>query len=330
MRRRELLGTLTGAVMAGALAPRIAHGQHAALPMIGFLDSRAPDSLRERLRGMRQGLKDAGYVEGENVVILYRYAENQGERLPDLVAELVQRQVSVIIASGGPPVTFAAKAATTTIPIVFLISSDPVALGLVASVARPGGNLTGINFLNRELTPKRVELLRALVPAATRLALLVNPTGPWAEGMLRDVEPAARSLGMQVRVLKASTSAEIDAAFANIAADRPDVLLAGEDPFYNTRRLQLSLLAIRHGIPAAFSGREYAEAGGLMSYGSDITDAYRQVGVYTGRILKGAKPAALPVVQSDKFELTINAVTARALGITVPQSMLVAADHVID
>ena len=314
--------------MAGALAPRLALAQQQAMPVIGFLDGRVPDSLRDRLRGMRQGLKDAGYVEGENVTIVYRYAENQSERLPELAAELVQRRVSVIIASGGPPVTFAAKAATAAIPIVFLISSDPVALGLVSSVARPGGNLTGVNFLNRELTSKRLELLRTLVPTATRLALLVNPKGPWAENMLQDVESAARSLGLQVRVLKAS--AEIDAAFASIGADRPDVLLAAEDPFYNTRRLQLSLLAMRHGIPSAFSGLEYTEAGGLMSYGSDITEAYRQVGAYAGRILKGAKPADLPVAQLDKFELTINAVKARALGIAVPQSMLVAADHVIE
>jgi putative ABC transport system substrate-binding protein len=326
VKRREFIAGLGGA----AAWPLAAHAQQPAMPVIGFLDGREPDSLRERLRGMRQGLKDTGYVEGENVAIVYRYAENQSERLPELAAELVQRRVSVIIASGGPAITFAAKAATTAIPIVFLISSDPVGLGLVASVARPGGNLTGVNFLNRDLTSKRLELLRAMMPAATRLALLMNPKGPWAESMLQDGELAARSLGLQVRVLKASTSAEIDAAFASIAADRPDVLLTGEDPLYNTRRLQLSLLAMRHGIPAAFSGREYAEAGGLMSYGSDITEAYRQVGVYAGRILKGAKPADLPVVQLDKFELTINAVTARALGVTVPQSMLVAADHVIE
>jgi putative ABC transport system substrate-binding protein len=326
VKRREFIAGLGGA----AAWPLAAHAQQPAMPVIGFLDGREPDSLRERLRGMRQGLKDTGYVEGENVAIVYRYAENQSERLPELAAELVQRRVSVIIASGGPAITFAAKAATTAIPIVFLISSDPVGLGLVASVARPGGNLTGVNFLNRDLTSKRLELLRAMMPAATRLALLMNPKGPWAESMLQDGELAARSLGLQVRVLKASTSAEIDAAFASIAADRPDVLLTGEDPLYNTRRLQLSLLAMRHGIPAAFSGREYAEAGGLMSYGSDITEACRQVGVYAGRILKGAKPADLPVVQLDKFELTINAVTARALGISVPQSMLVAAEHVIE
>ena len=327
MKRRAFITWLGGAAVAWPLAART---QQVAMPVIGFLDGRVPDTLRDRLRAMRRGLQDAGYVEGENVAIVYRYAENQSERLPELAAELVQRRVSVIIASGGPPVTFAAKAATAAIPIVFLISSDPVALGLVTSVARPGGNLTGVNFLNRELTSKRLELLRAMVPAATRLALLVNPKGPWAENMLQDVESAARSLGLQVRVLKATTSAEIDAAFASIAADRPDVLLAAEDPFYNTRRLQLSLLAMRHGIPAAFSGLEYTEAGGLMSYGSDIMEAYRQVGVYAGRILKGAKPAELPVVQLDKFELTINAVTARALGITVPQSILVAADHVIE
>lgn len=310
MRRHEFLRALGGAAVAGVLAPPLVFAQQQAMPVIGFLDGREPDSLRDRLRGMRQGLKDAGYIEGENVVIVYRYAENHSERLPELVAELVQRRVAVIIASGGPAITFAVKTATTAIPIVFLISSDPVAMDLVTSVARPGGNLTGINFLNRDLTSKRLELLRAMVPAATRLALLINPKGPWAESMMQDVELAARSLGLQVRVLKASTNAEIDAAFASIAVDRPDVLLAGEDPLYNTRRLQLSLLAMRHGIPAAFSGREYAEAGGLMSYGSDITEAYRQVGVYAGRILKGAKPADLPVVQLDKFELIINAVTA--------------------
>ena len=261
MKRREFIAGLGGA----AAWPLATHAQQSAIPVIGFLDGREPDSLRERLRGMRQGLKDTGYVEGENVAIVYRYAENQSERLPELAAELVQRRVSVIIASGGPAITFAAKTATTAIPIVFLISSDPVALGLVTSVARPGGNLTGVNFLNRDLTSKRLELLRAMMPAATRLALLMNPKGPWAESMLQDVELAARSLGLQVRVLKASTSAEIDAAFASIAADRPDVLLTGEDPLYNTRRLQLSLLAMRHGIPAAFSGHEYAEVGGLMS-----------------------------------------------------------------
>ena len=320
MKRREFIALLGGAAAAWPLAAR---AQQPAMPVIGFLDSRSPDAFADRLRGFRQGLKDTGYVEGENVAIEYRWAENQFDRLPELAAELVRRQVAVIVASGGAAAAFAAKAATTTIPIVFIVGEDPVRLGLVASLARPGGNLTGINFLSGELTAKRLELLRELVPGAARVAVLVNPANAAnTETTLRDVEPAARAMGLQIQVLNASTSREIDAAFATIVRERPDALFVGSDAFFNARRVQLALLAARHGVPAIYSDREYAEAGGLMSYGSNIVDAYRQVGVYAGRILKGAKPADLPVVQSSKFELVINPQTARMLGLTVPPTLL--------
>jgi putative ABC transport system substrate-binding protein len=237
----------------------------------------------------------------------------------------------VIVTSGGIAVTSAAKAATATIPIAFIVGEDPVRLGLVASLARPGGNLTGVNFLVGELTAKRLELLRELVPGAARVAVLVNPTHATStESTLREVESAARAMGLQIEVLNASTSREIDAAFATFERERPDALFVGNDAFFNARRVQLALLAGRHGVPAILSDREYAEAGGLMTYGSNIVDVYRQIGVYSGRILKGAKPADLPVVQSSKFELVINAQTARMLGITVPQGLIVAADEVIE
>ena len=330
MKRRDFT-LLGGAIVAWPLAAR---AQQAAMPAIGFLDGRSVDSLTDRLRAFRQGLKDVGYVEGENVTIVYRWAENQVDRLPDLAAELVRRPVAVIVASGGPNVVFAAKAATTTIPILFLTAEDPVRLGLVASLARPGGNLTGINFLNRELASKQLELLRELVPAATRVAVLVDPTNvSVTESILREVGLFARGTGLKVQVLRASTSAEIDAAFAvftSSASERPNALFVSQDPFLNTRRLQLSLLAMRHGVPAIYSGREFAEVGGVMSYGSNITDAYRQIGAYAGRILKGAKFADLPVVQSSKFELVINVQAARILGLTIPPTLLATADEVIE
>jgi putative ABC transport system substrate-binding protein len=331
MKRRDFITLLGGAIVAWPLAAR---AQQAAMPAIGFLDGRSVDSLTDRLRAFRQGLKDVGYVEGENVTIIYRWAENQVDRLPDLAAELVRRPVAVIVASGGPNVVFAAKAATTTIPILFLTAEDPVRLGLVASLARPGGNLTGINFLNRELVSKQLELLRELVPAATRVAVLVDPTNvSVTESMLREVGLVARATGLKIQVLRASTSAEIDAAFVvftSSASERPDALFVSQDPFLNTRRLQLSLLAMRHGVPAIYSGREFAEVGGVMSYGSNITDAYRQIGAYAGRILKGAKFADLPVVQSSKFELVINVQAARILGLTIPPTLLATADEVIE
>jgi ABC-type uncharacterized transport system substrate-binding protein len=327
--RRDFVSLLVGG--AAAAWPLAARAQHGAMPVIGFLDSRSSDAMTDRLRGFRQGLGSTGYVEGDNVTIVYRWAENQSNRLPMLATELARRPVALIVASGGPDVAFAAKAATTMVPIVFLTAEDPVRLGLVASLARPGGNLTGINFLNRELAAKQLELLRELVPAVRRVAVLVNPTNPaTSNSTLQAVEPAGRALGLHVAVLHASTSREIDAAFATFAQERPDAVFVSQDPFLNSRRLQLSLLAMRHGLPAAYSGREYAEVGGLLSYGSNIVEAYREVGVYCGRILKGAKPADLPVAQSTKFELVINAQTARILGLTVPQTLLATADEVIE
>jgi putative ABC transport system substrate-binding protein len=283
------------------------------------------------VRAFHRGLKQSGYVEGENVTIVSRWAENQIDRLPALAADLVSRQVAVIATAGGSAPAFAARAATTTVPIVFSVPEDPVTLGLVASLARPGGNLTGVNYFTTELAAKRLELLRELVPAATRLAVLINPANPAnTDPTLRDIEPAARAMGLQVQVLKASTSREIDAAFASLLNEGRGLLFVGGDPFLNSRRVQLATVAARLGIPATFSLREFAEVGGLMSYGANLPDAYRQVGAYTGRVLKGAKPADLPVVQSTKFELVINAQTARILGLTLPPSLLATADEVIE
>ena len=325
MKRRAFI-TLLGCAAAWPLTAR---AQQPAMPVIGFLETRSPDMIADRLRAFRQGLKDTSYVEGDNVAIEYRWAENQTDRLPTLAAELVRRQVAVIATTGGPASAFAAKAATTAIPIVFAVGEDPVRLGLVASLARPGGSATGINFFTGELAAKRLGLLRELVPAATRVAVLVNPTGSPAQTTLRDVEAAAAAIGLQVQVLEARTSREIDAAFATLVRDKADALLVTPDPFFNSRRVQLANLAVRQGVPTVGS-RDIAEAGGLMSYGASLTDTYRQVGVYTGRILRGAKPADLPVVQSTKFELVINAQTARTLGLDVPPTLLARADEVIE
>jgi putative tryptophan/tyrosine transport system substrate-binding protein len=301
------------------------------MPVIGFLDPTSPDMYADRLRAFRQGLKDTGYVERENVAIEHRWAENQIDRLPELATELVRRQVAVITTGGGPTAPLAAKGATTTIPIVFAVGEDPVRLGLVASLNRPGGNLTGINFFNTELTAKRLELLREVVPGAARVAVLVNPTiATNTESVVRDVGAAARAVGLQIQVLNASTSREIEAAFAAFVRERADALLVSGDAFFASRRIQLALLAARHALPGSYASRQFAEAGGLMSYGSNIADAYRQLGVYTGRILKGAKPADLPVVQASKIELVINALTARVLGLTVPPQLLARADEVIE
>jgi putative ABC transport system substrate-binding protein len=295
MKRREFI-TLIGC--AAAAWPLAARAQQPAMPVIGFLDLRSPDAISDRLHAFHQGLKEAGYIEGENVAIVYRFAENQSNRLPNLAADLVRRQVAVI-ATAGDDVPSIVMAATTTIPIVFIIAQDPVRLGLVASLARPGGNVTGINFLANELQAKRLELLRELVPTAARIAVLINPANAAsAERAVREVEDATRAMRLQIQLHNASTSHEINSVFATIARERPDALLVSSDPFFSSRRVQLVNLATRHGIPASFSTREATEIGGLMSYGANVLGAWRQSGAYVGRILKGAKPADLPVVQS--------------------------------
>ena len=327
MRRREFI-TLLGGVAAGW--PFAAYAQQT-MPVIGFLNSASPDGYAERLRGFRQGLKDAGFIEGENVAVEYRWAENQLDRLPAMAAELVRRQVNVIAATGGISAPFAAKNATTTIPVLFVAPDDPVKLGLVASLARPEGNLTGVNFLGAELGAKRLALLRELVPAATRVAVLVNPANAaTVETTMRDLQAAAHAMGLQIQIFNASTGHEIDAAYTAIVRERPDALFVAPDPVFNSRRVQLVHLASRHALPAIYWQREFAEIGGLMSYGSSIGDAFRQVGAYTGRILKGTKPTDLPVVQSTKFELVINNQTARLLGLAVPPPLLASADEVIE
>jgi putative ABC transport system substrate-binding protein len=323
MRRREFIVALGGA----AARPITARAQQPTMPVIGLLDPRSPDELTERLRKFRQGLGDSGFIEGQNVAIDYRWAENKIDRLPELAADLIRRQVAVIVAPGLASV-LAAKQATTTIPIVFIIAADPVSFGLVTSVARPNGNLTGINFLSGELTAKRLELLHQLVPAANRVAVLVNPAN--AEKPEKEIKATARTIGLQIEVLNATTIREINAAFSTFVRDRPDALFVGSDPFFNSRRIQLVQLATRYAVPSSFNAREFAEAGGLMSYGADISDAWRQGGSYTGRILKGAKPADLPVAQSSKFELVINAQIATMLNLTVPPALLATADEVIE
>jgi ABC-type uncharacterized transport system substrate-binding protein len=325
MRRRAFLGALGGAVV----WPHAVRAQQSAMPVIGFLSTLSPDTMADQVRAFRQGLKDTGYVEGENVAIDYLWAESQLDRLPALATELVRRRPTLIAtASSG---AFAAKAATETIPIVFVIGEDPVRLGLVASLARPGGNLTGANFVSAELVAKRLALLRELVPAATRVAVLVNPANAMrAESALKELQAAAGAMGLQIEALNASTSSELNAAFATFARERPDALFVSSDPFFTSRRVQVILHTTRHAIPATYPNRQYPEVGGLMSYGANIPAAFHQVGVYAGRILKGAKPADLPVVQSSKFELVINAETARVLGLTVPPSLLATADEVIE
>jgi putative ABC transport system substrate-binding protein len=314
----------------GAIAwPLATDAQQPAMPAVGFLNPASPDGWAERLRGFRQGLKETGFVEGENVTIEYRWAENEVERLPALAADLVRRRVAVIAAIT-PRSAFAAKNATRTIPIVFTTIEDPVKLGLVASLARPGENLTGINFFNAEVGAKRLDLLRELVPGATRIAVLVNTASSTTESTVKGVEAAARATGLQIQILDARTSREISEAFATFLRQKPDALFVAGDAFFGGRRVQLANLASRHMVPTSFALRDYVEAGGLMSYGASISDALRQVGVYVGRILKGARPSDLPVVQASKFELVINAETARMLGLTVPASLLALADEVIE
>ena len=309
----------------------VSHAQQSAIPVVGFLDSRSTETVGNRLRGFRQGLGEDGYAEGRNVAIEYRWAENQLDRLPELAGDLVRRRVNVIVASGGQPVNFAAQAATTTIPVLFLSAQDPVKVGLVTNLARPSGNLTGVNFFNAELAAKQFDLLREILPKVRRIAVLVDPNAREnTEMTLHDLETAARAGGIQVQVLRTANSQDIDAAFEEIDREHIDGVFVEQSPFFTSRRVQLAQLTAHYSIPASYPGREFAEVGGLISYGSDIADAYRQVGIYCGHILKGAKVAELPVVQSSKLELVINAQTARMLKLTVSPQLLARADEVIE
>jgi len=326
MRRRVLLASAAVAV----LSPSAVRAQQKAMPVIGYLSGGSPGFYAPYVAAFRRGLDDTGYVEGQNLAIEYRWAENRYDRLPALAADLVGRRVDVIIASGGALASRAAKGASQTIPIVFTSGGDPVADGLVASLARPGGNLTGVSFLAVELNPKRLELLRELVPQAGVFALLVNPNNANTERVIRDVQEAAPSNRVQVHILKASSESEIDTAFASLVQGRAGALIVANDPFIDSRSEQLVALAARHAVPAIHPFREFAMAGGLISFGPSLTAVYRQAGIYAGRILKGAKPADLPVVQPATFELVINLKTAKALGVIVPPTLLARADEVIE
>jgi ABC-type uncharacterized transport system substrate-binding protein len=327
VRRREFIGLLGSA----AALPVTADAQQRSLPVIGFVDSRSVETMGNRLRGFRRGLEEGGYTEGRTVAVEYLWGENRMDRLPVLAADLAHRNVDVIVASGGISGAFAAKAVTATIPIVFLAAQDPVKLGLVSSLARPGGNLTGINFFNTELAAKQFELLREILPKPTRIAVLVDPADQTnTASIVQDVNVAARVNGMEVKVFRASNSREINVEFEAIAQEHFDGVFVEQSPFLNSRRVQLVQLAAYHSFPAVYSGREFPEVGGLISYGSDIAEAYRQVGIYCGQILKGAKPAELPVVQSSKLELVINAETARMLKLPISPQLLARADEVIE
>jgi putative ABC transport system substrate-binding protein len=326
MRRREFI-TLVGGAAAWPLAAR---AQQPALPVIGFLSSESPDLWTTRVRAFRQGLSETGYVEGRNVAIEYRWADSRYDRLPALATDLVRRAVTVIAAPGSVPAALAAKAATTAIPIVFYVGGDPVEAGLVASLNRPGGNLTGLTTLNVEVGPKRLELLHEMVPTATIFALLVNPTNTNAETLARDAQAAAGTLGLQLHILHASSERDFDTVFASLVQLRVGGLVIGIDPFIGARSEELAALAVRHAMPTIWNNPEFAAAGGLMGYGSGRTDQFRLAGVYTGRILKGEKPADMPVQQATKVELIINLRTAKALGLEVPPALLARADEVIE
>jgi putative ABC transport system substrate-binding protein len=320
--------------MAGSAAigwPLAAIAQQSSLPIIGFIDSRSSDGMASRLAGFHHGLKATGFIEGENATIVHRWADNRTDRLPDMAADLVRQRSAVIFTSGGPTSALAAKAATSTIPIVFLVGEDPTKLGLVGSLARPAGNLTGVNLLSNEIEAKRLELLLQFVPHATRVAVLVNPADVRnTENTAQQLSAPARARGLQIQVIETRTAREIDEAFAGFAQQRPDALFMGSAAFLNARRVQLAQLAAFHRLPAAYGFRESVEAGGLMSYGPSIEDAYRQCGVYVGRILKGATPSDMPVMQASKFELSVNLRTARLLGLAVPQAILATADEVVE
>jgi putative ABC transport system substrate-binding protein len=326
VKRREFITLLGGAAVTWPLA---ANAQQT-MPTIGFLHGASAQPFAHVVAGFRQGLKETGFTEDRNIAIEFRWAEGQYDRLPAMAADLVGRRVVLIATGGGEPTVLAAKAATASIPIVFNMGSDPVKAGVVASLSRPGGNATGVNILTEELTAKRVGLLHELVPANLVMAHLVNPNYPPAESFIREVDAAARARSRQILLLKASSENEIDAAFATIGQMRAGSLIVAADPYFNGRRDQIVALAARHALPAAYEQREFAVAGGLMSYGTSITDAYRQMGTYAGRILKGEKPADLPVVQSAKFELVVNLKTAKALGLTLPSGLLSITDEVIE
>ena len=327
MKRRKFIALLGGSAVAWPLDAR---AQQPTIPVIGFLSSRSPKESASAVAAFRQVLTEAGYVEGQNLDIAFRWAEGQYDRLPALAADLAGRQVAVIFATGGNPPAFAAKAATATIPIVFLIGSDPVKFGLVASLNRPGSNVTGVTLFTSLLVAKRMELLREVVPTATTFAILVNPNNSNAEPDTRDAQTAARSLGLQLVVLSAGTENDIDAAFATLVQQRANALLVNTDSFFLARRNQFVALAARHAVPTIHDLREFTAAGGLVSYGTNLADAYRQAGIYVGKILKGEKPADLPVVQPTKFDLVINLKTAKALGVTIPPGVLAIVDEVIE
>jgi putative tryptophan/tyrosine transport system substrate-binding protein len=327
MRRREFFTLIGGAVA----WPCAARAQQAAMPIVGLVGPRSPEESTRLVAAFRKALNETGYIEAQNVMVEYHWLEGKYDRLPALMADLVRRRVAVIATPAFTAAAPVAKAATTTIPIVFGVAEDPVKLGLVASFARPGGNATGIDFLASEVMAKRLGLLHDLVPKAVRIAVLINPANaPSAETTLRETSEAAHGLGLQIQILNASTSREIEVAFATLVRERPDALFIAPDGFFSSRRVQIVTLAAHHRVPAAYFSREFVEVGGLMSYGSDISDVYRQVGVYTGQILKGAKPADLPVVQSTKFEFVINIQTAKALGLEVPPQLLASADEAIE
>jgi putative tryptophan/tyrosine transport system substrate-binding protein len=326
MRRRDFIALFTGVAAAWPLTAR---AQRQSVPTIGFLSTRSPGEAARETAAFRQGLKDIGLVEGENVVLDFRWANLQYDRLPALAADLIRNRVAVIAAVGGIHSGLATKAATSNIPVVFVSAGDPVEFGLVPSLGRPGGNITGISMVTVALAPKRLELLHELVPTSGVIAMLVNPTSPYLGPETKDVQAAARTLGREVRVFNAGAEREIDAAFTTLVQQRAAAILVSGDPFFDSQRNRLVALAARHALPAIYQWREFATIGGLMSYGSSITDAYRQAGVYAGRILKGSKPADLPVIQPTKYELVINIKTAKALGLTIPSAVLLRADEII-
>ena len=325
--RRQFVSALGGAAFAWPLAAR---AQQPTMPVIGFLHSSSPEPMVNFVAAYRKGLGEAGFVEGQNVAIEFRWAAGQVDRLAELAADLVRRRVTVIATPGSTPAALAAKAATTTIPIVFAIGADPVALGLIASLNKPGGNITGMTFQNTELQAKALELLRELVPQSARIVALVNPQTAFTEAVVKNLQLGAASLGLQLEVFHASTEGEIEAAFATISQRPGSALLVGPDPFFTLRRAQIIALAARQALPTMYALREFAEAGGLIAYGPNLTDAYREAGNYTGRILKGEKPADVPVVRPTRFELVINLKTAKVLGFAIPDKLLALADEVIE